>query len=702
MLSVTWVVNSVTDVSSWSETDSILSLREALGRSGDGDKITFAASVAGKTITLRYGQLNVATSVDIDASEWANPENGTYGVKIDAIRRNRVFDVATGLTVRVAGIHIVNGYAGSEDGGAIQNKGILTVDGCSLQYNQANYGGGIYNFHGEMTITNTHLDNNTGTAHGGGVYVYWGSATMTDCTVDNNIAGTGGGVDSQQAAVTMIRCSVSGNKTNNVYTFAGGIFLLYGSMTMMDCKVMNNSTQNYAGGICNYWGTLIMTNSLIAGNSTQYYGGGIENYGPLTLTQCTVTGNTTSGDYSIGAGINNATQATMNACNTIIAGNISASGSSEQDMSVGGITACYNVLSSQSLWNTSQNFFAYDASRPLFTNPSGGDYSLAQSSQALDIGYNGNAVYPTGEWIEYDLAGKTRIANGIVDLGAFELQKAVPLEVPTNIRVTAAGLNRVRVTWNIVENAEEYILAYSTDQTNWTTRITTGITQVVTGLPYARIYYKVMAVGDGFNYSNSAYSAPVSAWVCPMDVDGDQFIGITDLRLITDSWFASAGQTYWDERCDVDGDGFIGPGDRNFLSVNWFKMASGANLVYPNTNPIAAPLPNRSLAEERSALNGILFRDADAEFFVLPFASAPADRSKSFGIWSPAERGINPVGPTPADESILKKIFSAAEETDGADLFVPVFVSSEDGGFSSGDRNGLAIDLTADVFALLY
>ena len=69
--------------------------------------------------------------------------------------------------------------------------------------------------------------------------------------------------------------------------------------------------------------------------------------------------------------------------------------------------------------------------------------------------------------------------------------------------------------------------------------------------------------------------------VCPIDIDGDGFIGPGDYGFLSANWFISEGSANWDERCDIDGDGFIGPGDYGFLSVNWFQMADSPSIIYP-------------------------------------------------------------------------------------------------------------------------
>ena len=71
----------------------------------------------------------------------------------------------------------------------------------------------------------------------------------------------------------------------------------------------------------------------------------------------------------------------------------------------------------QSTWSLDSNLI-YDETKPLFTDAAGGDYTLANNSQAIDRG--NNAYVQTG--MDADLAGATRVQGAAVDLGAYEKQ----------------------------------------------------------------------------------------------------------------------------------------------------------------------------------------------------------------------------------------------------------------------------------------
>src|SRR5215472_12204422 len=94
------------------------SLRAAIGAASSGDTINFANSLKGQTITLTSGQLAITTKLDIEglgANKLAVSGNGV----------SRVFDIADGVTVTIAGLAIINGSAD-------QGAGIFNEPGASL------------------------------------------------------------------------------------------------------------------------------------------------------------------------------------------------------------------------------------------------------------------------------------------------------------------------------------------------------------------------------------------------------------------------------------------------------------------------------------------------------------------------------------------------------------------------------------------
>src|SRR6266478_7922131 len=117
------------------------SLRDALANASDGDTISFCPGVTG-SIILTNGPLFVSNSVTILGPGSANLAiNGNRSVQFGP-----VFYVNSNHVVTIAGLAITNGNVGGLFGGGIYNDhSALTVSNCLVSGNSAADGGGIYN-----------------------------------------------------------------------------------------------------------------------------------------------------------------------------------------------------------------------------------------------------------------------------------------------------------------------------------------------------------------------------------------------------------------------------------------------------------------------------------------------------------------------------------------------------------------------------
>ena len=167
------------------------------------------------------------------------------------------------------------------------NNGNLTVNNTSFSTNSANYGGGIFNYAGFETISNSTVSTNSALSYGGGIYNQSGNLTISNSTLSRNSA-----------------------TAANAY--GGGIYNL-GTLTLSDSTLLSNFSGYGGGGIVNS-GTATVKNSTLAGN-TAVYGGGMLNRGIEAVNDSTLSGN--SGSY--GGGIYNDPSGTLNLTNTIVA-----------------------------------------------------------------------------------------------------------------------------------------------------------------------------------------------------------------------------------------------------------------------------------------------------------------------------------------------------------------------------------------------
>ena len=203
----------------------------------------------------------------------------------------------------------------------------------------------------------------------------------------------------------------------------GGGVLDYGTITLTNCTISGNSA-NEGGGVYNKGGTANLMACTLSGNSAKL-GGGVSTAGvkggTTTLTNCTVSGNSAG---SRGGGLYNRYYDSTTLGNTIVAGNTSRTGPDVSDS--GGMTSQGNNLIGKT--NGSSGWVGSDltgtSAAPLnaLLAPLGNDggptqtMALLPGSPAIDAG--NNALIPAG--VTTDQRGFNRIVNGTVDIGAFE------------------------------------------------------------------------------------------------------------------------------------------------------------------------------------------------------------------------------------------------------------------------------------------
>lgn len=199
------------------------SLREAIDNAVDDEVITFDASLSGGTISLTSGNLYIRDNITIDGSPLPR------AVKIDPAGISRIFRISTGKVVILKTLELANGK--DDNGGAILNKGPLTMENCTLHSNTATeLGGGIYSTgdFSELSLTNCTIVRNHAEESAGAIYLYGTSADLKHCTITENTAlrneynpwrETVGGIggnrviqDSQSAPQYLLsNCVVAGN-----------------------------------------------------------------------------------------------------------------------------------------------------------------------------------------------------------------------------------------------------------------------------------------------------------------------------------------------------------------------------------------------------------------------------------------------------------------------------------------------------------
>ncbi len=158
------------------------------------------------------------------------------------------------------------------DGGAIFNAGVLTVNNSDLDYNRAhNRGGGIYNA-GTMTINATTFQNNGvniggGPGESGGAIYNAGVATITGSTFVGNIASQSGGAILNGGIMTITNSTISANSTTLAQIVSGAAIMNGGNGTLhISYTTITSNVGTTSGAVWSVLDTIEIVNSIIAGN----------------------------------------------------------------------------------------------------------------------------------------------------------------------------------------------------------------------------------------------------------------------------------------------------------------------------------------------------------------------------------------------------------------------------------------------------
>ncbi len=204
----------------------------------------------------------------------------------------------------------------------------VIITDLTIQNGSADKGAGIYAAT-SVTINNAVITQNLAANYGGGIYVYDGPLILDNTTVSDNEAGlAGGGIDNRfDSAITNSQILNNRITTPSPAVTVGGAGIHNRSnLTITDSSIVGNTTTGGGGGVFNnaYQDTLTLTNVIVDGNEALTYGAGIYNYGldgSLVIEDSQVINNTTTDPVSEGAGVYNRGTATIT--DSTISGNTS-------------------------------------------------------------------------------------------------------------------------------------------------------------------------------------------------------------------------------------------------------------------------------------------------------------------------------------------------------------------------------------------
>lgn len=289
------------------------SLREVIQVAASGDVIKFGVpgengqlTPLAQEIELSGLELRIEKNLTIDASEhpgrifaFGIEHNG---VNIDGDRMSRVLHVSNGAVVALKALRIESGMA--------------------------DFGAGLFNEGGEVTIQNCFfLFNNSPSGNGGGIFNS-GTLEIVECTFGFNAAEESAGGAIYNDASAPLKLSFSRFYGNSA-DVGGGIFNTLGTVTVASSYFENNRATEGGGAIVNFEGNVLVENTTISRNvSSTNIGAGVASLdiealdleelglelGQTTLRHTTIVGN-------IGQGVYNENPVGLTIDNSIVANN---------------------------------------------------------------------------------------------------------------------------------------------------------------------------------------------------------------------------------------------------------------------------------------------------------------------------------------------------------------------------------------------
>lgn len=382
---------------------------------------------------------------------------------------------------------VLTGNYSANDGGAVHllgTDGTVTIRDSVISNNVAYYGGGaLYSFgSGALTLilTNAEITGNTAGdgdgGDGGGLYLTETETTISNSTIDGNVASSdGAGISSRHGSLTISNSSISGNTADGE---GGGIQFYDGLLTIVDSTIDGNDAGNGGGGLYFAEGLLtinsstlsgnsaksggglylkdsdegqffdsvaVIENSTISGNNAREDGGAIflEERVSLEIVQSTITDNSTDGLTDDVGGIALVNSAPATITGSIVAGNL-GNDIGTYDGSLPSVNASDSVLG---VIQTGVTLIDGGGTQVGVTDPmlgllanNGGvtkTHALLVGSPAIDAGPD---LVPVFDGDEFDQRGVgfARIAFGVADAGAFEVQEPEPEPTTTTTTTTTA------------------------------------------------------------------------------------------------------------------------------------------------------------------------------------------------------------------------------------------------------------------------
>ncbi|HEY5998566.1 MAG TPA: right-handed parallel beta-helix repeat-containing protein [bacterium] len=270
-------------------------IQAAIAAARSGDNVVVASGVYSGPIY--FG----AIAITVSSSQ--GPERTI--IKGTANAAVVTFGADQGAVSTLSGFTIMNGGGASTYGGGIATSGSSPViQNCIIQGNLALRGGGIYMNGGTPTVLDTRIVGNSTVSilsKGGGICTYNSSPRIERVRIiGNNTGDAGGGLFLEGGSPVIVDSVIS---DNTAVGQGGGLRGRFTTLLIQGTTISDNKAGYSGGGIDAQDTTLTLEDSTVTGNRSVAEGGGIYATPTATISDCTISGNTTTGASGRGGGL---------------------------------------------------------------------------------------------------------------------------------------------------------------------------------------------------------------------------------------------------------------------------------------------------------------------------------------------------------------------------------------------------------------
>ena len=297
------------------DVDDKISLREAILYAAQDAAAVKNGTLAESSLavdgvyTITFGNevttITVSSALMIEANAFADAAlviDGAGNVTLSGNSTSQILNVAAGNDVTVNGITFTQGYSADAHGGAVYNKGKLTITDSAFTGNSTAKSAGAIKNEGVMVIIDSTFTSNTATSYGGAIY-NTSDLTITDSTFTSNASNNFGGAIYNADNLTITGSTFTKNEAKQ-----GGAIWNSGTVQVTDAVFTDNTLKSSGkgGNLYNSAGSAVLERTLFKANNTaQLNGVGTLFYvagGTVDVIESTVYGSTAtgSGGYSYG------------------------------------------------------------------------------------------------------------------------------------------------------------------------------------------------------------------------------------------------------------------------------------------------------------------------------------------------------------------------------------------------------------------